>query len=391
LFVFTLNPYNVVQSSAPGVTALVSGGESMSRLGFKGNEDLGGGLKAFFTLEMALATNSGEIANNGMTTIANNGLTNNTTNGASSVNGQLFSREATVGLSDKTLGSVKLGRNTAFSLDATAKFDPLMASGLYSPLGFSGALGGGLGITENARLDNSLKYENKFGPVSLGVQYKMGSQSANDADDVGTVTEAMMGYDEGPLSVALVGSTTKDSVGLGNSSYNTSMSLKEENSKGYELLAKYTVNSQLTVQGGVERTTLSAPSNNNTAQITSYYGMSLNQSGHAITPAAYSSTYNGVVTTYFLGGSYKITPQFNLMAGYYNINNAATTANTQYTVRAFSLLGSYAFSKMTDVYGGLMDLNYSGQGMVSGLTPTAKYATGATNNAIYGAGLRVKF
>ena len=43
-----------------------------------------------------------------------------------------------------------------------------MPAGLYSPIGYSGTIGGGLGITENSRLDNSLRYDNKIGDVSFG-------------------------------------------------------------------------------------------------------------------------------------------------------------------------------------------------------------------------------
>jgi len=42
-------------------------GESTSRIGFKGNEDLGGGASAFFTVEAALNTDQGGILNSGAT------------------------------------------------------------------------------------------------------------------------------------------------------------------------------------------------------------------------------------------------------------------------------------------------------------------------------------
>ena len=74
------------------------GAESTTRLGFKGNEDLGGGLNAFFTIEMALAMNG-----------------TNTLGSASNSNRQSF-----VGLGKKGLGNASIGTQytTAFELAA---------------------------------------------------------------------------------------------------------------------------------------------------------------------------------------------------------------------------------------------------------------------------------
>lgn len=41
------------------VTRLTSGAAAASRIGFKGSEDLGGGLSAFYTLEMGVKIDSG--------------------------------------------------------------------------------------------------------------------------------------------------------------------------------------------------------------------------------------------------------------------------------------------------------------------------------------------
>jgi len=69
-------------------TSGISGnGESTSRIGFKGNEDLGGGASAFFTVEAALNMDQGGILNSGATG-----------------NRQMF-----VGLGKKGLGNASLG------------------------------------------------------------------------------------------------------------------------------------------------------------------------------------------------------------------------------------------------------------------------------------------
>ena len=96
-FIFTLNSYNIPAQNQGGVTALVSGAASMSRLGIQGHEDLGGGMSALFRLETAVNTSTGELGNNGQSVLNNaNSLT--TISGASSINGQFFARAAYAGL-----------------------------------------------------------------------------------------------------------------------------------------------------------------------------------------------------------------------------------------------------------------------------------------------------
>lgn len=74
-------------------TAMSENSLVTSRLGFKGVEDLGGGLKAEFQLESKLLPSTG---------VAGAGTT-------SSASSQLFNREAWVGLSSDKLGAVRLG------------------------------------------------------------------------------------------------------------------------------------------------------------------------------------------------------------------------------------------------------------------------------------------
>src|SRR4051794_24600318 len=63
-----------------------------SRLGFKGSEDLGGGLSAIFTLENGFEADTGTLSQSGNTL---------TTTAASK---PLFGRQAWVGLSSKSIG-----------------------------------------------------------------------------------------------------------------------------------------------------------------------------------------------------------------------------------------------------------------------------------------------
>lgn len=85
-------------------TKLTSGAASMSRIGFKGSEDLGNGVKAFFQLEGGFDAGTGE-------------------NGSS-----LFGRQSFIGLSSAELGTVSVGRQFNFGYETLRDIaDPFAA------------------------------------------------------------------------------------------------------------------------------------------------------------------------------------------------------------------------------------------------------------------------
>src|ERR1700690_3322756 len=89
------------QSGRGSVTSLIGSGYTTERLGFKGSEDMGNGLKANFTLEMGLNSANGNMDNG-----ATQGGTTPTTVGTVA---QEFQRLSTVGLSGGW-GAVNFGR-----------------------------------------------------------------------------------------------------------------------------------------------------------------------------------------------------------------------------------------------------------------------------------------
>ncbi len=94
-------------------TSLRSGGNTGSNFGMKGSEDLGGGLKAVFTLE-----NGYNISNGGF-------FVDSST---------LFYRQAWVGLSDEKLGSLTFGRQYQPTFWAVYPTDPFRGDEVLSPL-----------------------------------------------------------------------------------------------------------------------------------------------------------------------------------------------------------------------------------------------------------------
>ena len=88
-------------------TTLEAGQMQVSRWGFRGSEDLGGGLKAVFNLEGGILMDTGAS------------------------DGNLFKRQANVGL-EGAFGRVVLGRSFTTTYDLVIKFDPLGFAPNYS-------------------------------------------------------------------------------------------------------------------------------------------------------------------------------------------------------------------------------------------------------------------
>lgn len=154
------------------VSNLSSGIASGSRLGFKGKEDLGGGMAAVFLLE--------------------NGF--NADTGAAGQSGLLFGRQAFVGLTGR-LGAVTLGRQySPYYKTLRDVGDPF---GAVSLAGRSGNL-----LATNTRTDNMVEYLSPaFGGVRADLAYGAG-ETAGDSSKNRTLSGSL-GYAGGPLSVQL--------------------------------------------------------------------------------------------------------------------------------------------------------------------------------------------
>jgi len=167
-----------------------SGGLMGSRLGFRGEEDLGSGLKAVFVLEQGFNIDNGQS-----TAIS----------GADSAQGgdDVFTRQAYVGLKGN-FGQVALGRQYAPGY-FTGEYDALL-NAYVSPMSLLSNFTR-LTITPNsaARWNNSVTYNGTFQSVSLSGIYSAGNRETdvkngddnNDDDKYGVSLK----YDNGPLKI----------------------------------------------------------------------------------------------------------------------------------------------------------------------------------------------
>lgn len=166
--------YGVVDTSVAyvkgneSVSGLLNSGASTSRLGFRGVEDLGNGLKAEFVLEGQVDPDNGTAG------------------------GFNFKRQSTVGLAGE-FGQVRLGRALTASYNAVSRYDMFGTVGLGSTLAWK--------EDYQNRSNNMISYISpKFAGFGVGIDYGFGEQKKNK-------TNRYMGigatYDNGPLSLGL--------------------------------------------------------------------------------------------------------------------------------------------------------------------------------------------
>ena len=167
---YTNKALNTTTGKTGSKFAVNSGIVQGSRLGFKGVEDLGGGLKAVFQLEAGFANDTGALQ-------GDKGATN------------LFRRKSVVGLSSDAFGTVLLGRQTDI-FDDVSQWTSVQDFG-----GVTGAVGHNLDRLEGVRTQNSIRYNTTnlsgftasaiygfgetAGQTTAGQSFGLGGQYAN--------------------------------------------------------------------------------------------------------------------------------------------------------------------------------------------------------------------
>jgi general bacterial porin, GBP family len=181
-------------STGPNTTLkrLDSGVGPGSRLGFRGNEDLGGGLSAMFLLEMGMAYDTGALQQGGLA----------------------FGRQAYVGLQGKNW-TITAGRQYGALDIAFALGTPLFGlwwgnvlgvsgHGLYQSLG-AAAGGGSFGAT--GRMDNALQGTYTVGPWTGKLMVTTGNENSRGT---GRHFAPAINYKDGPLEVNAAWSRTRE-------------------------------------------------------------------------------------------------------------------------------------------------------------------------------------
>jgi len=285
-------------------------GTQGSRWGLKGAEDLGGGLKAVFVLESGI----------------------NLSNGTFGQGNTPFGRQAFVGLSSNTFGSVTLGRQYDSINDYVGNY------------GFAAAYGGSTtehpgdldNLNHTFRANSTVKYASpNYGGFTFGGTVSLGGVAGDVSQSSGYSLGA--NYGRGPVGAGVAYVFFKNPAAMG-SILNSNVNAATFNSLNSGYLGTKPANSlQIVTAGG------------------SY------QIGDAKIGAVYSNTkymnigaFNGANATfnsYELNAIYRFTPAF-LVGGAYNYTKGndvkGDLGNQHYN--QFSLLLDYALSVRTDVY-----------------------------------------
>ncbi|ABB13225.1 porin [Burkholderia sp. Ac-20384] len=292
---------NVQTASGQGKSRFSMGsGIDQSRFGLRGSEDLGGGLKAIFTLESGFNIGNGKFANG---------------------NGGMFNRQAFVGLSSQ-YGTVTLGKQYDATQDYLA---PLTATGSWGGTYFAHPLNNDrLSTNGDVALNNTIKYTSvNYAGLQFGGTYSF-SNSTNFAN---------------------------------NRAYSAGLSYQYQ---GLKLGAAYSQanNAGLSTSGAVNP---SVDTNGNafgiqgrtrTYGIAAAYAFGPAQVGAAWTQSRLDNQTNGLGTlradNYEINAKYNLTPALGLGAAY-TYTNAKQNGNSTHW-NQFGVQADYFLSKRTDVY-----------------------------------------
>lgn len=186
-------------------TLLTNSGYNSSRLGFRGVEDIGGGMKASFHLEAGVANDNGA----GAATNVNNQATGGALAGMNGSQGLTFNRRSTVSLTG-SMGELRLGRDYTPQFWSFTVFDPFGTNGV----GTTQALNSSAGGVTIVRASNSIGYISpKMGGFGIWAQTYFGENASNAASQAGDGSAIRLTYDNGPLALAVAFSTTTTGAG----------------------------------------------------------------------------------------------------------------------------------------------------------------------------------
>lgn len=278
-----------------------SGVASASRLGFKGTEDLGSGLSALFVLESGFNVDTGAQGNNEA----------------------LFGRQAYVGLSSKTAGTVTLGRQYTPWYNTLSKVaDPFAA-------GYAGSAKN-LFPANTTRTSNTVLYTSpNFSGFDADVAYSTGNKDQESlvSSKIGRQMGASVGYANGPLNARLAYNNT--------SNENVNPALTTGSARNWLAAANYDFAvAKAYVAYGVNKGDNSSTRNNANA-------------GNLFNIASTGGLTNDS-TTALIGATVPVGPAGTVMASIIHVNDKNGASNAD--ANQFAVGYSYALSKRTSTY-----------------------------------------
>ncbi|WP_042300792.1 porin [Paraburkholderia kururiensis] len=288
----------------------MSGAVNGSRWGLRGAEDLGGGLKAVFTLESGFSIANGKLGQGS----------------------REFGRQAFVGLTSSQYGALTLGRQYDSVVD------------YLGPLALTGTGYGGTqaahpfdndNLDNSFRVSNSVKYQSvNYGGLKFGGLYGF----SNDAGGFATNRAYSVGvsYNWNSLNVA-AGYLQLNNSGT---SLNSSGAVSDD--------ATFTAKTQRTwgvgANYGFGGATVGLLVTQTHLSSLTGIGSSASGTSSGLTLASGSARFNN----YELNGRYQLTPALSISGAYTYTDSRIAGVSPKWN--QFTLQTDYALSKRTDVY-----------------------------------------
>jgi predicted porin len=375
--------YLVSAGSNRALWTAAPNGLSQSTIGLKGAFEVLPDLDAIFKVETGFDPMSGQLANGEGSMIENNGIPLNlrSANGDSSRNGQALNGQAYVGLASPTYGTLTIGRNNSLTLDQILGYDPMGGSYAFSPIGFSGTWAGA-GSTEDARLDQSIKYNWNYSLFHGGVIYQVGNYGDSSTTDwvhddlQGNIGFIYQGFSIDGTAAKVRGMVSASPLGPSPANLGlTGLSATISDNIEWMVTAKYKWD-QFEVMGGYEHIDFANPSNPVPAGFVNNYGFGFSTVSNTAFPM------DKVLQMMWIGGKWQATEHLTLIASYYHeIQNAfgtgaiagcSTTVSGDCggTMDMVSFMADYVFTKHFDVYAGV-EYSQAKNGLASGFVQTS--------------------
>ncbi|RJG14988.1 porin [Massilia cavernae] len=334
--------YGIVDAGVAHITNVNAAGDSAtkmpsatasvpSRIGFRGAEDLGNGLKATFALETGFGPDTGTLGQGG----------------------RLFGRQAWVGIKSD-YGQLMLGRQNNMTFYSIAKAD-VMGPNIFSISSLDSYL-------PNSRSDNAVGYMGTFSELTVGATYSLG----RDTSTAG-----------GPAATGCAGENGAD-----NQACRQLTALVSWDTKAFGVLAAYDV---LNGGAGAAAGLTSSDYQDRRASFNGYAMVGATKIGAGLIARRTEALVTTKSDLYYLGVSTPLAPQWQLDAQVARLSVKDTgRRSTLAVVRA-----SYLLSKRTAVHASIGHIDNTG-GAAIALDAGGTVGAGLDQNGIL-AGIRHAF
>jgi predicted porin len=414
------SPYTPTRNyTGQSVSTIAHSGLEQSKIGVSIVEELGLGWTAIGRLDTAFDPLRGRLSDGCKSFIDNAGLPYNqqNSNADSPRCGQALNGVAYGGVSNAAYGTLTVGRQTPFELDAIGAYDPMELSYAFSVLGVSGA-NAGSGSPQTARWDNSVKYVYQYGPVHAGAMFSNGGSGTGmfgtgygfdvGGSYKGFSLDGVYTKEHGAVNIQ---TAVNDPVG------SQTLAANIADNETWSIVGKYTYDfssglkgdgpgAKLTFYGGYSRIDQSNP---NTPVLSG------DAEGDYVLTVTGTLPDNNAYTTdkiqqyLWAGAKYELPSGWSFTAAYYHINQnsyiadgapctagGASKTDCAGSYNQGSLLVDYRFNKHFDVYAGVTYARVD-NGLASGFpgTPGAKFGFAGTGTSVdttgFMTGIRLKF